>query len=74
MKEYIRELLALEGGLELIKKDLAVRRDFTLEGVFNQFTGYSTARICCNDLLYGLERMGVVCDIADCKLIVDRFD
>jgi hypothetical protein len=25
-------------------------------------------------LLYGLERLGVVCDVADAKLVVDRYD
>jgi hypothetical protein len=53
---------------------LAVRQDFTVAGVFNMFTGYSTARISANDLMFGLERIGVACDIADCKLVVDRYD
>lgn len=74
MRDYIREVLSLEGGLEVIKRDLAVRKDFTLEAVFNMFTGYTTARISPNDMLYGLERLGVVCDIADAKLIIERFD
>jgi hypothetical protein len=45
-----------------------------LAGAFNLFTGHSQARVTPNDLLYGLERIGVVCDIADCKLFVDRYD
>jgi hypothetical protein len=41
VRECFKELLAIEGGLEQIKKDLAVRSDFTLAGAFNLFTGYS---------------------------------
>ena len=51
-----------------------MKRDFTLAGAFNLFTGHSQARISANELLYGLERLGVVCDIADARLVVDRYD
>lgn len=53
---------------------MAARSDFTLAGAFNIFTGYSQSRITASDLLYGLERLGVVCDVADAKLVVDRYD
>ena len=69
-----KEILAIEGGLEQIRRDLAVRSDFTLAGAFNLFTGYSQSRITASDLLYGLERLGVVCDVADAKLVVERYD
>lgn len=74
IRDTFREILAVEGSLEASKKELAVKSDFTLAGAFNLFTGYSQARITANDLLYGLERLGVVCDIADAKLFVDRYD
>jgi len=74
LRDCFKEILAIEGGLEHIKKELAVRQDFTLAGAFNLFTGYSQSRITSNDLLYGLERLGVVCDIADAKLLVERYD
>ena len=73
-RECFRELLAVEGGLELIKRELAVKPDFTLAGAFNLFTGYSQSRVSSNDLLFGFERLGVVCDIADAKLFVERYD
>ncbi len=41
MRECFKEVLAIEGGLEQIKRELAVRSDFTLAGAFNIFTGYS---------------------------------
>lgn len=74
MRDTFREILAIEGGLEQIKKDVSVKSDFSLAGAFNLFTGYSQARVTPNDLLYGLERLGVVCDIADAKLLVERYD
>ena len=41
LREYFREILAIEGGLDSVKKELAMKRDFTLAGAFNLFTGYS---------------------------------
>jgi hypothetical protein len=41
LREYFKEILAIEGGLDQIKKELAMRSDFTLAGAFNVFTGYS---------------------------------
>jgi hypothetical protein len=64
----------MEGGLEKAKRELAVRSDFTLAGAFNLFTSYSQSRICASDLLYGFEKLGIVCDIADAKLVVNRYD
>jgi hypothetical protein len=41
LREVLKEILAIEGGLEQIKRELAQRQDFTLAGAFNLFTGYS---------------------------------
>jgi len=41
VRECFKEILAIEGSLEVIKKDLATRSDFTLAGAFNLFSGYS---------------------------------
>jgi hypothetical protein len=41
LREYFKEILAIEGGLDQIKKELAMKSDFTLAGAFNVFTGYS---------------------------------
>ena len=73
-RDTFREVLAIEGSVESIKRELAVKSDFTLAGAFNIFSGYSQARITASDLLYGMERLGVVSDIADCKLFVERYD
>jgi hypothetical protein len=74
VRECFKEVLALEGQLEASKVDLRERIDFTLAGVFNIFSGYSQARIGGTELLAGLERLGVSCDISDVNLVIDRYD
>ena len=41
IRNCFKDLMAIEGGLETAKKELAIRPDFTLAGAFNLFTGYS---------------------------------
>jgi hypothetical protein len=60
--------------LEASKIELRERIDFTLAGVFNIFSGYSQARIGSSELLAGLERLGVTCNIEDVSLVIDRYD
>jgi hypothetical protein len=74
IRNCFRDLLAIESGLELAKKELALRSDFTLAGAFNHFTGYSQDRLSIDDIFQGFERLGVVCDISDVKLLVERYD
>lgn len=45
-----------------------------MAGVFNIFSGYSQARIGGTELLGGLERLGVSCDITDVNLVIERYD
>ena len=73
-RECFKDILVLEGSLEFIKKELASRSDFTLAGAFNMFTGYSQARISSSELLHGFEKLNIVCDISDAKLVIDRYD
>lgn len=41
IRNVFKEIIAVESSLEISKKELAVRSDFTLAGAFNFFTGYS---------------------------------
>lgn len=66
--------MSFEGNLERLKKELAMRSDFTLAGAFNLFTDYSQARISPCDILYGFEKLRIKCDIADAKLVINRYD
>jgi Ca2+-binding EF-hand superfamily protein len=73
-REVFNEIMAIEGGLESIKKELANRHDFTLAGAFNMFTGYSSTRLSVDDLVTGMERIGVVASPGDMQLFVERYD
>jgi hypothetical protein len=73
-RDAFREILAIEGGLEASKKELALRPDFTLAGAFSRFSDNTHGRITANEMLYGLEKLGVICDIADARMIVERYD
>ena len=73
-RDAFKEILAIEGGLERAKKELAMRSDFTLAGAFNKFSENSHGRITDKEMLFGLEQLGVTCDIADARLVVDRYD
>jgi hypothetical protein len=73
-RDAFREILAIEGGLEASKKELALRPDFTLAGAFSRFSDNTHGRITANEILYGLEKLGVICDIADARMIVERYD
>ena len=73
-REVFKEFLAIEGDLEQTKKELCLRADFTLAGAFNKFSDNTHGRINANDLLFGLEKLGITCDISDAKLIIDRYD
>ena len=57
-----------------MKNELALRYDLTLDSVFSLFSNYNSSRITATDILYGFERLGLIFDIADIKLLVDRFD
>ncbi len=73
-RDAFKEILAIEGNLEKVKKELVIRHDFTLAGAFRKFSDNTHGRINSNDLLYGLERLGVSLDLSDARLVIDRYD
>lgn len=73
-RDAFKEILAIEGGLEAAKKELAMRHDFTLAGAFSKFSDNTHGRITANELLFGLEKLGLTCDVSDARMIVDRYD
>jgi len=74
MRECFNEILSLEGDLEQARMELRELADFTLPGIFNLFTGYSQARIGPNEILGGLERIGLFASIDDLDALVGRYD
>jgi len=73
-RDAFKEILAIEGSIESTKKELAMRSDFTLAGVFSRFSDNTHGRINANEMLFGLEQMGVICDISDARMLIDRYD
>lgn len=69
-----REITAIERAIEERKVALCERHDFTLEAAFAEFADSSMARIGVNELVQGFERLGVVCDQEDARLIICRYD
>ena len=57
MRDYIQEMLDIENGMEALKSELALRRDFTLGGAFNLFSRTLQGRVTVEELLFGLERL-----------------
>lgn len=74
LRDVFKDILMVEGLLEATRQELKSRPDFTLPGVFNTFSGYSQARIGPQDLQSGLERLGVICDLKEVQMIIDRYD
>lgn len=73
-RDAFREILAIEGSLEEIKKELAMKPDFTLAGAFCKFSDNTHGRVNPNEVLFGFEKLGVTCDISDARMFVDRYD
>lgn len=73
-REAFREILAIEGSLEEAKKELGLRQDFTLAGAFCLFTNNTHGRINVNDILFGLEKLQVPCELSDARMLIDRYD
>jgi hypothetical protein len=73
-RDAFREILAIEGHLEVVKKELAMRHDFSLASVFRKFCDNTHGRVNATEFLYGLEQLGITCDIADARLLIDRYD
>jgi hypothetical protein len=73
-RDAFREILAIEGSLEEVKKELGMRPDFTLAGAFCKFSDNSHGRINVNDVLFGLEKLGVPCELSDARMLIDRYD
>lgn len=73
-RHCFREIMSIEKGIEERKVALCERADFTLETAYAFFAESTMTRIGVNEIVVGLERMGVTCDSADARLLVSRFD
>ena len=65
VRDYFEPILELESGTELLKTELAMRKDFTLAAAFNQFSRTMQAKIPVEDFLFALDHMGLIVNPRD---------
>ena len=73
-KNCFREIISIERNLEEKKVALGELSDFTLTQAWSIFTDSSISRLSVLDLQKGFEKLGIVCDEADCRLLLVRYD
>lgn len=67
-------MLDLENSLEVHRKELSYRRDFTLSGAFNCFAKSLQYRVSIDEFLFGLERLDITLLTADIMPYFKRYD
>ena len=73
-KNCFREIISIERSLEEKKVALGELQDFTLTQAWSIFTDSSISRLSVLDLQKGFEKLGIVCDESDCRLLLVRYD
>ena len=64
----------IEKCLEIHRKELTYRRDFTLSGAFKIFCQSSQHRLSFDEFLFGLDRLDIAIKPTDVQLFFDRYD
>lgn len=54
--------------------ELAKRKDFTITAAFQRFASNMNAKLSEQDIYFGFQLIGIQCDLADARLLVDRYD
>jgi hypothetical protein len=67
-------IIPFEQQIELARQDLASQLDFTTTAAFHRFAPTLSAKLSEQDIYYGLQLLGIQCDLADARLFVDRYD
>lgn len=73
-KNCFREIINIESALEQKKVALGEKLDFTLTQAWALFSESSISRLSNLDLKKGFENLGIVCEEADCRLLLVRYD
>jgi hypothetical protein len=74
LKEVLPEIMRIEGKMEESRKELAYRYDATAEAIWGLFTTRANGVLSCVELMYGFERLGLVCDVTGANLVAERYD
>lgn len=59
VRDYLQQIFELENSLEITRKELAYRRDFSLSTAFACFSKSLQYRVSVDEFLFGLERLDI---------------
>ena len=64
----------MENSIELYRKELSMKFDFTLGGFYNLFTRNALYKINLDEFLFGLDRLDIRLSKEEGKLFMNRYD
>jgi len=74
VRDCLQEILDIENSLEIQRKELAFRNDFTLGGVWEIFARTMQQKLPVEEFLFGLDRMDMAFPSKDIELFFQRYD
>lgn len=73
-REIFQDILDMENSIELYRKELSMKHDFTLGAFYNLFTTNALYKINMNEFLFGLDRLDIRLSADEGKLFMNRYD
>ena len=58
-REIFQDILDMENSIEIYRKELSMKYDFTLGGFYNMFTRNALYKINLDEFLFGLDRLDI---------------
>ena len=74
MEDYFKPLLAIQDGIEAVKVDLCMKRDFSLPSAYNIFSDSRNTNISIEQFMFGLQALGIPTTRDRICLLFKRFD
>lgn len=72
--EYFKPVLEIQDGIEAIKTELVMRRDFSLPSAYNVFSDSRMNNISVDQFMFGLEALGIPTTRERICLLFKRYD
>jgi len=73
-REIFQDVLDMENSIELYRKELAMKYDFTLGAFYNLFTRNALYKINLDEFLSGLDRLDIRLSAEEGDLFMSRYD
>jgi len=74
VRDVFQDLLDLENSIEVVRRELGMRRDFTLGAAYDLFTKNPQQQISIDEFLFGLDRLDLRISQDDAILFFARYD